>query len=216
MNINNLGSGKPAVQRIIPKPGTQAARLLYIADVGIQPRKAFQGQEKSPVRKLWLCWELVQSLFDYNGKQVPHRISTADLTASNDPKSALSKLMINMDPANVYGGDFEKLLGTPCLITVVHNKVRNKDGIEVTYANIGGVMPAPDGFPVPELTDRPGLFDFFTPSVDVAVSLPKFVRDKITSALNFRDSPAEKIWPEVEKLLTEREAGKKEKEGVAF
>lgn len=210
MNIKDLSSKKPMSDRPLPKVGTQGARLLHIVDVGIQPRKPFQGQEKAPCRKIWFNFELVQSLFDYNGRQVPHRIATADINASNDPKSALVKLLSGLDPADTAKGDLGLLLGKPYLVTVVHNKVGDR-----TYANFAGAMPAPDGFDLPQLSDKPGLFDYYKPDVDVLVSLPKWIREKIQSALNYKDSPTEKIWGQVQEEIN-RIVSEKEKEGVAF
>src|SRR5690242_7491690 len=100
---------------------------------------------------------------ELNGEKVPLRISTNSLTVSTDPKASLAKLMASIDPENKHKGDISKYLNVPVLLTIAHAKV-TKDGQERTYANITNTSQVPDGIPVPELFDKPVLFDFDNPT----------------------------------------------------
>lgn len=185
---------KASAPRPLPKPGTQAARVISVVGLGVQPRKPFKDQPKTPAAKVWINFELVNDKYEVNGEKIPHRISPADLVISIDPKSALFKLVTSLDPNNANKWDISKLLGMPCLVTVVHAK--SPDG-EKTYANFNGAMPAPDGFPIPEATTPSVLFKFEEPTAESYSALPKFVRDKLKSAVNF---PGSKVAALAEQL----------------
>lgn len=191
--------------RVLPKAGTVPARLLSIVDLGVQSRKPWKGQPRSPVRQLVATFELPNDKMDYKGKLVPQRISTANMTLSNDPKSALYKFMQSIDPTGKNGGDLARYPGMPVLLTIVHTKVQGTDG-EKTYANITGMMPAPEGFPIEDLHDKPFLFDFDEPKEDQLKMMPPFLRKNIAKAVNYSGSKVEKVMPADDKATTEEEA----------
>lgn len=186
MNVNELVSKKSYGPRKLPKAGTQPARLLFIADLGVQERTPYQGKARPPARQLWWCYELVNDKFEYKDEIVPFRLSPAQLNVSMDPKSQMFKLINAHDPGGDLNGDLEKFLNLPCLVTVVHAKVG-----ENTYANFAGVMQAPEGFPVAELHDSPQLFSFDKPTPEAFQALPNYIREKITSAENYKGSKVE-------------------------
>lgn len=205
LNINQL-SAKQKVQRYTPKAGTVPARLLSVVDLGIQPQPAFKGEAKPPARSVHISFELPNDQFEYQGEMVPARISPKIYKVSNDPKSGLFKFLSSIDPGNKSEGDLAKLINTPCLVTIVHNKVKREDGTEATYANITGVMPSPDGFPVPELHDKPFVFEFDNPDKEVLKLMPAFLRNKLLEAVNINDT----IKSLVEEVESERDDGKKD------
>lgn len=193
LNINEAGSAKDFGPRPLPRVGTQAARIWAVADIGVQERLPFQGQEKKPDRMLWVGVELPKDTFDLNGKQVPHRISPRVFTFSNDPKAALFKFLKSVDPQDEFKGDLEKLLGLGILATVVHAKVTGADGVTNTYANFAGASLPPEGFPIPELSEPPVLFTMKDATEDSYKRLPPFIREKIQKAINYKGSKVEEI-----------------------
>jgi hypothetical protein len=204
MNLNELaksnkGSGG---DRPKPKAGSQAARVVHVVDLGVQPRKPYMGKEKKPARMVWVNFELPNDKFDFKGegKLEPHRISTAPMTASNDPKAALYKLMNSLDPQGMLAGDLTKLVNTPCLVTVVYNKQPLPDGSTAVYANLSQVIQYPDSIPVPvpPLSIEGGSFSFDSPDIKVWESLPSFIQEKIKGALNFKGSAVEKMLQEAQ------------------
>jgi hypothetical protein len=108
----------------------------------------------------------------------------------SDPKSALMKFMASIDPTGSSGGDLVKLLNTPVLLTIVHNKVE-RDGDTLTYANITGLLPVPDGFPVGPLMSTPFAFDTMAPDVEALKSMPKYLREKIAGSVGYKGSVCE-------------------------
>ncbi len=185
-------SGGP---RALPSAGTKPARVLHVIDIGVQEKAPFQGKPKNPARTVILNFELGTDLMEYNGEKVPHRISTRELTVSADPKSAMFKLMKSLDPSDALDGDLEKYANLPCLLTVVHNKVQ-KDGEERTYANIAGLIPAPEGFPVPDLHDTPVVFNFDAPTAAGYAALPNYIHERMKKAVNFKTSKVAAIAAE--------------------
>lgn len=182
----------PSGPRYLPKAGTVPARILSVVDLGVQERKPFQGKPKDPARQVSVTFELPNDKFEYNGEMVPARISPKIFNVSMDPKSALFKFMQSVDPSNSKDGDLEQYPNTPCLVTIVHNTVK-VDGQDRTYANVTGVMPAPDGFPVPELSSEPFVFSFDAPTLEAYSLCPRYLRELISSAVNFEGSAAEEI-----------------------
>lgn len=178
--------------RPLPKTGTQGARILHVIDLGVQEKAPYQGKPKPPARTVVINFELTNDKFEYNGEQVPHRISTKELTVSNDPKSAMFKVMNSLDPQGKMDGDLANYLNLPCLCTVVHNEVV-KDSEKRTYANIAGLLPAPEGFPIPELHDKAVLFNFDEPTLEGYSELPKYIHDKMKKAVNYKGSKVEAI-----------------------
>lgn len=188
--VAKSASNKP---RPVPKAGTQAMRVLQVVDLGIQARKPFQGTERKPVRQVMLTFELCNDKMEYNGEEVPLRISTRALTLSADPKGNLFKMMNGIDPTNKLKGDLDLYPNTAVLGTIVHTEDGDK-----TYANIAGVMPVPDGFPVPPLHDKPCVFNFDNPTLESYSLLPNWIHKKIAEATNFEGSKVEAIAKQFE------------------
>lgn len=188
---------KSYAPRPLPKSGTQAARLISVVGLGRQERPPYQGQEKAPADMIWINFELVNDKYERDGEKVNHRISPRNMVISTDPKAALAKLVNSLDPENNFKWDLEKLLNLPCLVSVAHAKVTKAgpDGKpqENTYANFVSALPAPEGLPVPEASVPPLVFNFDDPTEEGYKSLPKFIRDRLKSAVNFKGSKVEQL-----------------------
>lgn len=140
-------------------PGTFPARCYRVIDLGTQ-KVTWQGQE-STSKKLLLQWELLDS-DTRMGDGRPYSISKR-YTASLHEKSALRKDLESwrgrpFTPEELRGFDVGKLLGQPCLLSVIHAEKGGR-----TYANISALMRVPKGMPIPEGENEALAFDFERP-----------------------------------------------------
>ena len=195
------------------EPGTCPARLVQIIDLGLQAQRAFQGKEKPPANEIMLTYELVDEFMkDEEGNDIedkPRWISeTLPFFGLFADKAKSTKRYFALDPNNDHDGDFAKLIGIPCNVTVVNNSVGDK-----TYDNVAAVttMRERDAAKCPDLVNPPKVFDVDAPDMEVFNSLPEWVRDKIKGNLNFKGSALEKLVGDAPpKAKEEKPAPKKE------
>lgn len=196
------------------EPGTYPARLVQIIDLGLQAQRAFQGKEKPPANEIMLTYELVDEFMkDEAGNDIedkPRWISeTLPFFGLFADKAKSTKRYFALDPNNDHDGDFAKLIGVPCNVTVVNNSVGDK-----TYDNVAAVttMRERDAAKCPDLVNPPKVFDVDAPDMEVFNSLPEWVRDKIKGNLNFKGSALEKLVGDAPppKAKEEKPAPKKE------
>lgn len=146
-------AGNPAYDKpFVPCPaGVYPAVCVDVVDEGVKlsPFKDKDGNAKM-VHKISLVWQ-VSKLME-NGKRFSIRAwFTNSLYSGNGKKAKLRDTLdswgIELTDAQGLGAepfDLESLIGLPCLLNVVHNK--SQDGTK-TYANVGSIMPLPDGMP---------------------------------------------------------------------
>lgn len=127
--------------------GTFPAICVDEIDLGMVT-SSFGGEtnERHMVR---IVWQLGED--DEKGK--PYQIKQ-DYTASLHEKSNLRKVLQSwrgkaFTDNELFGFDLETVVGTGCLISVVHNAGR-KGG---TFANVGSVMKLPKGMAAPMARD---------------------------------------------------------------
>lgn len=192
LNANKVPSANNAnrVEQKPLDPGTYPARLVQILDLGIQPQKPYLGQEKPPVHQIMMTYELLDEFcVDAEGKELedkPRWVSETIAFRSLKADMAVStKRYKALDPEEVHGGDFQLLISTPCNVTIVNNESKGK-----IYNNVGNVsaMRARDAAKAPELVNPPKFFALDEPDMEVFLSLPQWVQDKIKGNLKFEGS----------------------------
>jgi hypothetical protein len=139
--------------------GTYPARCYRVIDLGTQ-KVSWQGTE-SPSKKLLLQWEVLDPDARMSDGR-PFAISKR-YTASLNEKAALRKDLESwrgkaFAPEELRGFDVSKLLGQPCLLSVIHVEKNGR-----TYANISALMRAPKGMAVPEAVNELLAWDFDRP-----------------------------------------------------
>lgn len=191
-NIPNKSNSDRVPQASL-EPGTYPARVVQILDLGLQPQRPYQGQDKPPANEIMITYELVDVfLVDENGEEVedkPRWISeTLPIHSLEADLAKSTKRYRALDPDEVYEGDFSKLVDTPCSVTIVVNKKGDK-----VYENVANVstMRARDAAKCPELKNEVKVFDLSDPDMAVFGKLPKWLQEKITSNLEFKGSPLE-------------------------
>lgn len=194
----------------VVEPGTYPARVVQVIDLGLQTQMPYQGQEKPPAHELMLTYELVDEfLQDEDGNDMedkprwqsetfPLRNLDADLAKS-------TKRYYALDPEEIHEGDFVALVGTPCMVTLVHKP--NKKDPEFPYVNVGNVstMRAKEAKNCPELVNPSKVFDLDAPDMEIFFSLPDWLQEKIKGNLNFEGSILEKAIAEYKGKPEEKE-----------
>lgn len=204
MLLNEMQGSAKKHDYPLAKAGVQPARIVHVVDLGVQKRE-WQGEVKTPARQLFINIELVNDEYEVNGEKRRQRVSPRPFNVLTDEKAALTKFLKSIDPANAIAGDLTKLANLPIMASVIHNK-RVKNGQEVTYANYGGGLPAPEGFPIKELLTPALVFSYDEPTAEAYKELPNFLKDKIKAAVNFTGSKVETIVKAVEAAEKKNEA----------
>lgn len=186
---NQKGKSEPL------EAGNYVGRLVQVLDLGIQAQRPYQGQEKAPAHEIMLTYELgTEFVKDEDGndivdkprfisESIPLRNLGADLAKS-------TKRAAVFDPRGVAKGNFVQMVNAPCTITIVQNP---KKGTDIIYNNIANVTPPMKGFVAPPLVNEPKVFDLDAPDMEVFLSLPEWVQDKIKSNLNFHGSALQRL-----------------------
>ena len=180
------GNNTSKVEQEKLEAGNYPARLVQVIDMGLQPQRAYQGQDKPPAQEVMLTYEFVDEfLKDENGKDredKPRWLSeTIPLRSLSSELAKSTKRYNVLDPDGLYEGDFSKCINSPVMVALV----RNGD-----YENVGGVsvMRPKDAEKCPELVNPPKVFDLSNPDMEIFGSLPEWVREKIKGNLNYRGS----------------------------
>ena len=178
------GKRAPAVDA-----GAYPARLVQLIDVGIQPQRAFKGEEKPPVHQGRFTYELNDEFMkDEDGneledkprwvsEQIPLYPLSSDRATSTHRYKAL-------DPEIKHAGDFTQLIGDPVNITLTKNQ-RDKDDPGINY--IAGTTPvrAKDADKMEPLKNQSVIFSLEGDDVETFKSFPQWLQDLITSGIDF-------------------------------
>lgn len=214
-NANKLpNNGASKFKRDPLDPGAYPARVVKLVTLGIQKERPFKGEEKAPRQKLRITYELLDEfLLGEDGEPdttkpiwIEEEIAFLSLKADR----ALSTLRYYaLDPEEKYKGDFSRLLGVPCMVTVTVDK--SKDG--KFYENVASVssMTAKQAQKAPELVNKPVLFDFYDPDINVFNSFPEWFQKRLTDAVDFDGSKLHKLLGEDYVVNKEKEEPENEK-----
>ena len=200
LNANNVPHEGREYEKIEAlEPGTYPARLVRVVNMGLQTQRPFQGEEKAPKMDLHLTYELTDEFLrteeGEEDKTKPRWVSERIPFNSLDSDLAKStKRYYALDPNEEYDGDWEKLIGTPCMINITQNpgKGKNKDRI---FNNVDGVssMRPKEAAKAPELVNDPVVFDFYNPDLELFGTFHQKLQDSIKESLDFEGSDLEKM-----------------------
>tara|TARA_Y100000310_G_scaffold319188_1_gene374165 strand:- start:9533 stop:10192 length:660 start_codon:yes stop_codon:yes gene_type:complete len=196
MGLNAKTAGNGGMTAPTLEAGVYPARLVQLLDLGLQTQRPFQGQEKKPCVEIMLTYELTDEFMkDEDGEDIldkPRWVSeTISLHNLNSERAKSTIRYKALDPTMKYEGDFTKLIGVACNVTIVLNP--GKEG--KVWENVGGVasMRAKDADKLPELVNPVKVFDLDEPDMEVYAKLPDWVQEKITSNLNFNGSSLQEL-----------------------
>jgi len=150
-----------------------------IWDLGTQ----FSEKWSKTIHKVVIVWELpnCRGEFERDGKMIdlPRAISKT-YTVSLHKKADLRKDLESwrgkrFSEEELKGFDLKKLLGAPCQIQVIHNKVDDK-----TYSNIAALTKAPTGTKIKP--ENPVTFFSFEEQTDIPINTPQWISDLIKAS----------------------------------
>ena len=199
MNVRKNFKGESNFERPAPlEAGTYPAAPVQLIGLGLQAQRPFQGQEKAPKEELYITYELADEfLLDEDGNEdesKPRWISeNFPLNNLDSDRAKSTQRYFALDPTEEHGGDFTKLLGIPCLLSLTHTP--SKKDPSVVYNNVHSVQPmrSKDAKKYTGLVNEPKVFVFDEPDLEVFLSLPAWLQDKIKEALTFPGSELEKL-----------------------
>ncbi len=194
--------------------GTYPGQTVQIIDLGLQPQE-YLGETKDPKNEIMTTYELADEFMkDEEGNDIedkPRWVSeTFTLNSLNSDKAKSTQRYYALDPNVKYGGDWSKLLETPASITVVQKPGKGKNAGKV-YNNIGSVsaMRPRDAERLPKLKNDAKFFTLDDPDIEIFMSLPDWVKDKIKKGLEFKGSKLDNLIQNY-KAPDDKEKGKKE------
>lgn len=173
------------IKREIVPAGSHVARCYNMIHIGTN-LETIQGVEKI-MNKVRITWELPHEMREFDGVQKPLVISK-EFTLSMHEKSTLRKDLeswrgknFTEDEAKEF--DITKLLGVPCMLSIIHNTTDKG----TTYAKIAGVSGLPKGFVCPPQFNPTFEFNFDDAFSDEKVeSFPDFIKEKIKSSQEYK------------------------------
>lgn len=175
---------KPAPKDPIPA-GNHVARLYQLIYLGTVPT-TWKGEEKL-LNKVRLNFELCNELkeFKEGEGERPYSIGQ-EFTFSMGPKANLRKFVEGMTGSKftdeeAYGFDLDSVMGSACLLNVVHVESNGN-----TYANVQNASPLPKGMTAPKQYNDSKIYDVNTTSYAELDSLPDFITNKMYSSVEYK------------------------------
>ena len=214
LNAKNIkGNAPDRVEQAPLAIGVYPGRLVQVIDLGLQPQRAFKGQDKAPAQEIMLTYELVDEFMkDKDGNDVedkPRWISeTLPFYGLFADKAKSTQRYNALDPSGDLDGAFDRAIGFPVNVTVVQNASGDK-----VYSNVGNIatMRPRDAEKCAALKNPAKVFDLDAPDMEVFNALPKWIQEKIQANLNYEGSVLQKA---IGKVLTKKQEKEIPKEDV--
>lgn len=173
----------------VPAPeGTHIARCVRVIDLGTQ---AGSAQYPAPKHQVHVAWELCEEMSEYEGEKRPMIVSR-NYTLSLHKKAGLRHDLETwrgkpFTAEELDGFDIARVLGHPCMVTIVHSK--SSDGAK-TYANIKAVSAVPKSMAG---ATPPAHHDLMHYQIEDRTSggfdkLPNWLREKIMASAEWNAS----------------------------
>ena len=181
-----------SVKRELIPADTYVARCYSMIHVGTIEEE-IMGETKH-LNKVRLTWELPTEMREFDGVQKPLVISK-EYTLSMHEKATLRKDLeswrgLGFTEEEAKSFDVTKLLGIPCMLSVVHTKSKSGD----MYAKIGSISKIMKGMQCPPQFNPSFEFNYTDKfSDEVVEALPDFIKEKIKSSEEYKELKAGEI-----------------------
>lgn len=176
-------SANSARQRQLPPEGSHAARCIEIISMGTIQTE-FQDGVKA-LKKVRIGWELPEEkvVFDEEKGEQPFKISKS-YTLSLSEKSNLRRALVawrgkDFTPEELEGFNILKLLGAPCMITIIH-KVSKAKGTQ--YADISSITSLPKQMQCPPQINKSFAFSVDDWDAAAFATLPEWLQNEIKTS----------------------------------
>lgn len=176
----------PEQKKELPPTGSHRAVLYKLINLGTLTTE-WNGQEKKQ-HKIRLYWELSDEKVTYekDGETVSKPFSVGGkYTYSLFENSHLTPIVTGMLGTKLHedeipGFDIETLLGTPCLITVIHDEYNGNK-----FAKVSNVTVLPRGMEAPTQVNKTEILDVRKLSQQEIGELPEFIRKDMESSAEY-------------------------------
>lgn len=150
--------------------GTHIARCYMVVDLGMQLTN-FGSKHK-----IHVSWELPSELMEDGRPFVVGKEYTASLHEESNLTADLTAWRGRaFTEEELNGFDVEKVVGVPCMITVIH--ATSKKG--KTYANVKSVTAIPKGSVCPPAVNPPVKFSLEKPDEAMFALIPEWIQKKV-------------------------------------
>lgn len=161
------------------EPGVYFAVCIGVIDLGEQYSEKFKNYSN----KVQFVWELPSETIEVEGKQEPKQLSK-EFAIATKKNSGLRTFISSWNSKAYTDEEFQEVelfdqIGKACQLNVVLSESGE-------YANVDSVMPIPKGFPAPESSTPPILWDMDNWSDEVFKTLPEWVQDKIKKSTQYQ------------------------------
>ena len=197
LNAKKVEGGNNGHKQETLDAGTYPARLVQVIDLGVQKQRPWQGNEKEPAQMIYTTYELLDEfIVDEEGNTLEDkpRWLSEDFPFHNLEldQAKSTKRYYAMDPKDEHDGDWEKLLGTPVMLTITNKEGKGKNAGKF-YNNIAGVskMRDKDAEKAVELKNPTKFFVVTDPDMDTFMALPKWLQDRIKENVEYDGSDLE-------------------------
>ncbi len=163
--------------RTLCPEGSYPAVCVKVIDQGTQTVE-WSGIEKQQ-HKVLVAWEL-PTVPNPDNDDKPY-LMWQNYTASLDDRSNLYKHLVAwrgraFTPEELIGFELKKILGAPCILTVVWSK-------DEKWANVGGISGLVAGMPKPKPTMPLASFDLDEPDLELFNDFSEKLQQKICSSV---------------------------------
>jgi hypothetical protein len=191
--VAHSGGKKGPAQEAIDA-GTYPIRLAQVIDLGLQPQRPWQGEEKPPAHEMMLTYELLDEFcVDEDGNEdtdKPRWLSeTLSLRSLMAEKAKSTQRYYALDPNEDCEGDFTALAGVAANAAIVQNPGKGKNAGKI-YNNIQALssMRPKDAAKAEPLKRDAKVFVLDEPDLEVFNSLPDWLQGKIKDNLEYQGS----------------------------
>jgi hypothetical protein len=196
--VAHSGGNKGPAQAPIDA-GTYPIRVAQIIDLGLQPQRPYQGQEKPPAHEMMLTYELLDEFcLDEDGNEdteKPRWLSeTLPLRSLMAEKAKSTQRYYALDPNEDSDGDFTALAGVAANAAIVQNPGKGNNAGKI-YNNIQALssMRPKDAAKAEPLKKDAKVFVIDEPDLEVFNSLPDWLQGKIKDNLEYQGSALQKL-----------------------
>lgn len=170
----------------LPPAGTHHARCYRVVDLGTQQQIWDTGPERK--HQIQISWELLSEMMEDGRPFTVHQwytFSTFERAKLRQHLESWRGKAFQDSDFGPGGFDIAKLLGVPCLLSVIHST--NKKGN--TRANVGGVMKPPKDTEFPALHNSTAILWLSKDEFDQAVfdGLSDWLKDTIRKSPEYAE-----------------------------
>lgn len=161
--------------------GTYLAVCNMLVDLGLQYSETYKKSQD----KVLIGWEIPEITIEFEGVKKPRNI-TNRYTKSLGSMSTLRKDLAawrgrDFTAAELDGFDLHNIIGTSCLLNVIHSQGSNGN----TYANISSIIALPKGMPKGKLSGDPVVVDLDTAKPEDIDALPEWIGNIIRQSESY-------------------------------